>query len=593
MCGITGIMTRKGEAPDESLLNGLADSLAHRGPDGRGVFVDGAVGLAQTRLAIIDLETGDQPLRATSPAGGAAALVANGEIYNYIELRAAMCDTAFATRSDCEPPLHLFLRDGTGFTDELRGMYAVAAYDPDSARLVVARDPFGIKPLYYAETDLGFIFASEPHALLDNGIVERRLRTGRRNELLHLQFTTGSRTAFDGIRRVLPGETLVVEAGRIAERSRKPALPADPVETIDEAEALRRLDAALVDSVTVHQRSDVPYAMFLSGGIDSSALLSLMARLNDRPVRAYTAGFPGADVHDERDHAATVAAAVGAEAVDVAVTEADFWAFLPAIAAAMDDPSADYAIVPTWLLARAARADGMKVVLSGEGGDELFAGYGRYRSAVRPWPFGRKMRRSGILDGLGVLREPVPRASWRAGIAKSEKAAAEAGYRGLRLQQAVDCADWLPHDLLAKLDRCLMAHGVEGRVPFLDPVVARAAFTLPDSLKVRGGLGKWALRRWLTRALPEARPMDPKRGFTVPVENWLAGRGTEVGMMVADQPGIAEICRPEAVRALFADCRGKAAKAAWTLLFYALWHRRHILGLSNEGNVFSCLSETN
>ncbi len=589
MCGIAGLMTIDGTLPDKGVLDRLSAALAHRGPDGHGRHVSGNVGLIQTRLAIIDLETGDQPLFVLDEDGSPkAALVANGEIYNYIELKQSMGETPFATGSDCEPPLHLYLHHGADFADHLRGMFAIAIHDIDAGQLVLSRDPFGIKPLYYAEIDSGFVFASEPQAILGAGLLDSNLNQSKRDELLELQFTTGLQTAFQGIFRMLPGETLVIKDGRIASRSQRLALPEGAPSRIDEAEALTLLEAALKDSVNVHQRSDVPYGMFFSGGIDSSALLAMMSRLNDRPVRALTAGFSGTDVHDERDHARRLAAAVGAEHIEVEFSEDDFFSLLPGVCAAIDDPTADYAILPTYKLATRAREEGLKVVLSGEGGDELFAGYGRYRHAARPWPLTKPMRRKGILQGLGVLRREPD--NWREGIAAAEQAASSQDRSTLQIAQAVDCADWLPADLLTKLDRCLMAHGVEGRVPFLDPAVAEVAYLLPDALKVQKGLGKWLLRRWLDKALPEAHPFEAKRGFTVPVGDWIARYGGKLGPLVAAQPGIQEICQPGTVEALFQTTGKRQGKAQWTLLFYALWHRTHILGRSAGGDVFDCLS---
>jgi asparagine synthase (glutamine-hydrolysing) len=584
MCGIAGIMGREGAPPDSAVLDALAAALRHRGPDGEGRYRAGDVGMAQTRLAIIDLETGDQPLHGPEGTG----LIANAEIYNYRELRGGFGEDRFATRSDCEPPLHLYARDGLHFTDGLRGMYAIALHDPSAGRLLLARDPFGIKPLYYAETARGLAFASEPQALVAAGLVAPRVAPRARDELLQLQFSTGAQTVFEGIRRVLPGETLELKGGRVEGRRRIAALPAGRPAEWHETDALKRLETALVNSVDVHQRSDVPYGLFLSGGIDSSALLALMARLNEQPVRAFTAGFPGTSAHDERAHARMLAAKVGAEHVEVTFDEDDFWALLPEIAACLDDPTADYAVLPTYKLGARAGEE-LKVILCGEGGDELFAGYGRYRSAARPRLLGgRPMRRHGILDGMGVLRREAE--GWRDGIAAAERAAAGEGRSRLQVAQAIDCADWLPHDLLTKLDRCLMAHGVEGRVPLLDPVVAEVAFRLPDRLKVRGNRGKYLLRRWLAEALPEAEPFSRKRGFTVPVGEWIARRGAALGPLVAAQPGIAEVCKPNAVAALFARNDKRAGFAAWTLLFYALWHRRHILGAAPAGDVFDTLA---
>ena len=215
MCGIAGIMSASGEPPDRAVLTAMQRALVHRGPDGDGAHFAAGVGMVQTRLAVIDLATGDQPFKLSD----GTALVANAEIYNYLELKAAMPETRFATASDCEVPLHLYRRQGADFVDALRGMYAIAIHDPASRRLVLARDPFGIKQLYYAEGRFGFAFASEPQALIAAGLVRPRLREGGAVELLQLQFTTGPETMFDGIRRVLPGETLIIEAGRVAASS--------------------------------------------------------------------------------------------------------------------------------------------------------------------------------------------------------------------------------------------------------------------------------------------------------------------------------------------------------------------------------------
>jgi len=592
MCGIAGIMTASGAAPAAALA-ALADAMAHRGPDGTGQFSSGGVGLVQTRLAIIDLETGDQPfLVSRNPGEDKTALVANGEIYNYVELRLDMSRVEFHTRSDCEPPLHLYLRHGLGFARHLRGMYAIAIFDPVEGCLVLARDPFGIKPLYYAETELGFVFASEPQALFRAGLVRPVLRPAARDELLQLQFTTGADTIYEGVRRLLPGETLQVCRGRISDRLVIDAVVDGAPADMPKDAALRRLDDLLNDSVGIHQRSDVPYGMFLSGGIDSSVLLAMMARLNDRPVQAFTAGFSGTKVADERAHARVLAAAVGAEHHEVEFGEDDFWALLPAVCAAMDDPAADYAALPTFKLAAAARAAGLKVVLTGEGGDEVFGGYGRYRRVRRARLFGgRPMRERGVFDGLNVLRQTPDH--WRDGFAATEREAQTPGRTRLQAAQATDCADWLPNDLLAKLDRCLMAHGVEGRVPLLDVKLAGFAFALPDRLKVRRGRGKWLLRKWLETALPQARPFSTKRGFTVPVGQWIGAEGRRLGPLVARQPGVEEICDAQAVEALFraagAGNGAKAGQAAWGLLYYALWHRRHIEGLAADGGVFDVL----
>ena len=294
MCGIAGVMTTSGRAPASTTLDGLEAALAHRGPDGTGRHLRAGTGLVQTRLAIIDLNTGDQPFTVEGEGGQPLTLVANGEIYNYLELQKELGADDLKTASDCEPPLHLYARLGIGYAERLRGMYAIAIDDAPNDQLVLSRDPFGIKPLYYAETADAFAFASEPQALLRTGIVTPELNRAAAAEVLNLQFSTGAETPFRGIHRVLPGETLVVRAGRVAERHRIPALPDAAAADVAHAAAIGQLDELFEDSVDIHQRADVPYGMFLSGGIDSSALLAMMKRLNDQPVKAFTVGFASA-----------------------------------------------------------------------------------------------------------------------------------------------------------------------------------------------------------------------------------------------------------------------------------------------------------
>jgi asparagine synthase (glutamine-hydrolysing) len=330
--------------------------------------------------------------------------------------------------------------------------------------------------------------------------------------------------------------------------------------------------------------------MFLSGGIDSATVLTLMARLNDRPVLAFTAGFAAPGAADEREAARRVATSLGARHETLDITEAMVWRHLPEIVACMDDPAADYAIIPTWFLAQRARQE-VKVVLSGEGGDEIFAGYGRYRSAMRPWWLGgRVIRARGNFDRLQVLRQ-YPR-NWRDGHAAAEARCATPGRTRLMAAQATDMEDWLPHDLLLKLDRCLMAHAVEGRTPLLDQGVADVVWRLPDALKVQDRMGKWLLRKWLEKNCPAADPFGPKQGFTVPMGTWISGVGEKLGKLVAAQEGIQEVAEPSRVEALFRHCSGKrnTGYLAWILLFYALWHRTHVLGLKPEGDVFEALA---
>jgi asparagine synthase (glutamine-hydrolysing) len=566
MSGIGGLMTLDGTAPASERIERLAAALAARGPAGEGRHAAGGVVLVHRHR--------DGP-------PGAAPVQPFTEFYGAVLVGEGALDPA---------PLQLYRAYGLDFAAHLTGMYALALHDPQKGLLVLARDGFGIKPLYYAETRHGFAFASTVAALIEAGLVPPELLRRARNELLQLQFTTGRSTPFAGIYRVLPGETLIVAEGRLIDRRRRPGLPEMGPQPIAAAPALDRLDDLLGRAVARDCRAEGPVGLFLSGGIDSCALLALMAAQGPAPVRALTLGYSQPLDGDERPAARAIAASVGANLTEIQFREADFWHLLPEVAAAMDDPLADAALVPGWKLARAAAEAGFRTILVGEGGDELFGGYGRYRSLLRPWwAGGRALRARGIFDGLGLLRGGLP--GWREGIAAAERAQSGGGRTRLQTAQAVDCADWLPNDLMTKLDRCFAAHGIDGRLPLLDGAVADFAFRLPDDLKVRDGVGKWLLRRWLDGRLPAAEAMTRRRRGTIPVGAWLKRRGAMLGPLVARQPGILEICLPNRVEKLFVKLEGKRQIfAAWTLLFYALWHRAHIERLAPERDTFQTLS---
>jgi asparagine synthase (glutamine-hydrolysing) len=579
MCGIAGVMTRDGSTPDGAMLHALQATLAHRGPDGRGMLIRGNVGLVHLRLSIVDLTTGDQPLLA--PNG--TALVTNGEIYNDPDLRRTMTWAPFRTRSDSEPAVFLAETLGAAFATHLRGMYAMAAHNPHTGQLLLTRDPFGIKPLYYASSENVFAFASEPQALLAAGLGARAAGQRQLAELLQLKFVTGAETIFPGIVRVLPGETLVIERGAIVGRYRRAALPAGRPIDIQRETTLRQLEGVLLGSVAAHLRSDVPYGLFFSGGIDSSVLLTLMRRATSSPIQTLTVGWEGGGEADEGQEAERLARHVGADCERLTMTARDFWSLTPRVVAAIDDPTADAAVLPTWILGRAAAAGGLKVTLCGEGGDELFAGYGRYRKRRSPWRwFTHRPRTRGTLGMHPTLN------GWRDGLDEVERQSA-ANRTPLQHAQAVDCAEWLPNDLLIKLDRTLMAHGVEGRTPFLDPEVANFAFRLPDEQKVGLRFGKVLLRAWLARNFPEAGAWARKKGFNPPVGAWIASRGAEVGNLVSAHPALAGVLPVETVRAIFANAAG-APQPAWSLLFTALWYGHHVLGLPADGGVLDTLA---
>jgi len=572
-------MMRDGAPAERARLDALAAALKHRGPDSTDIWSEGSVGLLNTRLAIMDVEGGDQPL--FGPNG--SVLVANGEIYNNLDLRADLVGHGFQTGSDCEPAAHLYERDGPGFAAQLRGMFAIAIWDPSDHRLVLTRDPFGIKQLYYVEDERGFAFASEPQALIAAGLVAAEVVDLHRDELLQLKYSVGGETIFKSIHRVLPGETLVIEDGRITDRLKIEALPKPATHTRPD-EAVAAFDRVMTDSVEQHLHTDVPYGLFLSGGIDSSILLLLMQRLSKTPIRAITVGYAGDPRVDESRAAMRFAERHGADCTRVEMGPDDFFQYAPHIAAAIDDPTCDAAVLPTWMLGRTARAEGLKVTLCGEGADELFGGYRRYRPHWLKRLRGPKPRK-GVFRGAG-FEDGV----WRAGIEAVDRDMAARWSDGTQRLQAIDVAEWLPNDLLIKLDRCLMTHGVEGRTPYLDPEVAKFAATLPDSLKIKGDLGKILPRTWLAQADPHYPAMAKKRGFNTPVGGWIAGRAAEIAPLVARQPGVRAVLGWNAVEAVM-SAAAEHDQPAWSLLYYALWHSTRVLGVASDGDIISVLTE--
>ncbi|MCI3131611.1 asparagine synthase (glutamine-hydrolyzing) [Phenylobacterium aquaticum] len=592
MCGIAGVLHGAGSARP------LIEALTHRGPNGIRVEDHAGSSFAHARLSIIDLEGGWQPLHV-----GGSTVIGNGEIYNYVELTAQFeLKDQLATGSDFEPLLHLYNREGPAAFQRLRGMYALCLVGADG-RTWLVRDPFGIKPLYVLEHEGAVLFASEPRAFLEAGLLKPAVNSDAAAELLAFNYTLGEDPIFQGLRRLAPGEIVEVVEGRLVSHGRRSAIssPAPrgrgtarsgvegaasstapglapstgfagpPPPQAGEDELIARLDAVLEDSVRVHQRSDVPYGLFLSGGIDSAAIATLMARLNERPVTAFTCGFDAPGAKDERGQAERVARALNLDWRETRFGEEDFWRILPQVAWALDDPTADYATLPTYRLAEAAKGV-LTVVLTGEGGDELFGGYGRYRRALRPaWLGGRAAEPRP--DDPGAL------ARWRAA------AKAPAGLTRLQQAQWGDIETWLPNDLLLKLDRCLMAHGLEGRTPFLDPEVAAFAFPLADRFKVRGRYGKWLVRKWLEKTCPAAEPWARKQGFTVPVDAWIGPRAGDIAARISGLEAVRGLRSPDAVQATFRD----GGPERWPLLFFAVWSLIHLERASPAEALAACV----
>jgi len=550
MCGIAGII---GEATG---AQALIDAIAHRGPNGIRVEESECYSLAHARLSIIDLEGGWQPLHAAG-----STIIGNGEIYNYVELAEEyQLKSKLSTGSDFEPLLHIYAQEGEAAFDRLRGMYAFCLIGCDG-RTWLVRDPFGIKPLYIHARNGAVAFSSEPRSFGNARVVP-----AISNQVAALHYTLENETAWPGVIRLEPGEIIEIVNGEVKRHRTRTALPPQRARISDDAAAIAELDHVLEDSIKVHQRSDVPYGLFLSGGIDSAAVATMMARLNERPVVAYTCGFDAPDARDERAQAERVARALNLDWNNVSFSEEDFWAIVPQVAWAMDDPVADYACLPTYKLAQAAKPR-LTVVLTGEGGDELFGGYSRYRRAQRPkWLGGRVAEpQTDALLGTSAIE------AWR-------RAAKERGSSDpqttLQEAQAADIATWLPNDLLLKLDRMLMAHGLEGRTPFLDSEVARFAFHLPDTLKTRGKFGKYILRAWLEKNCPAAEPWAKKKGFTVPVASWIAPRAADLAQTLPQVEAVRVAASADTIRTIFTDEAHEALR--YPMLFLGLWGRVHV-----------------
>lgn len=590
MCGIAGIALKPGYTISSAQKDLLLQALNHRGPDGSSQWEGKHAVLLHTRLSIIDVEGGRQPFIFQDRM----AAVVNGEIYNDLTLREELTTYPFQTGSDCEGVLPLWQQFQMRYPEKLRGMYGVALVDLGQKTVALSRDPFGIKPLYYACVEQGVVFASEPQAIIHAGFVTPQIYNPALGALLQLQFIPGQQTVFQGIERLLPGETLLIQGGKIIDRRGIKPFKTSLHKIKDASVALQKLDQVLEESVRIHERSDVPFGLFLSSGIDSTIILKMMHRLGQQNrIHAWTArfdidGFAGY-VADETEQAAFIANKLGAEHHIFSISSRDVWTYLPQIVACMDDPVADYAIIPTWFLAKEA-SKSVKVILSGEGGDELFAGYGRYRKASKPWwQGGRGMYRKGAFYKTEYLSTFLP--LWRQGITQVETSLGLSKETLLARAQRIDIETWLPNDLLIKLDRCLMAHGIEGRVPFLDKEMAQFAADLADDLKVHQGQGKWILRKWLEVHLPQSNPFADKKGFSVPIGLWIEQQARVLAPLVAAQAGVQEVAFPDKILSLFEKASGRKERyMAWNLLFYALWHQIHIVGKSSQGTVVEVLA---
>jgi asparagine synthase (glutamine-hydrolysing) len=604
VCGICGTIG------DASRLEGMSATLVHRGPDSHGSYVDGEVGLAARRLSIIDLETGDQPL---GNEDGTVTVVQNGEIYNYEELRRELerAGHRFRTHGDTEVLAHAYEQWGDRFPERLRGMFAVALWDAPRRRLLLARDRFGIKPLYVREHDGGLEFASELRALPRGEIDLDALEA-----FLAFNSVPAPLTIFRGIRKLRPGHLLVWEDG--AAREERFARPGPlPERTDEEAELVEELRGRLRDSVRAHLVADVPVGVLLSGGVDSGLLAALAAQETSGTLRTFSIGFEEAGF-DELADARRVAERYGT-AHEELVLRPDAALLLPALAEAFDEPFADSSALPTYLVSELASRH-VKVALSGEGGDELFGGYYTYAADLLAARLGGLARLARPLverlpsssgkasfdyrakrfvraahlppleahHGWKEIFSPAARAELTGrshpfdpvDLLRARHGETEGAAQLARLQD-VDLGLYLVDDLLVKTDRASMAWSLEARVPFLDTAVTNLALALPTRHKVRGLGKKLLLRKAAEPLLPHEIVHGRKRGFSIPAAAWLRGELEPFARDTLSSETLRRqgFFRPEAVHALLdAHVAGREdlSRQLWGLLAFTLWHERHV-----------------
>jgi asparagine synthase (glutamine-hydrolysing) len=610
VCGICGIASTNGSAVTDRVA-AMSATLVHRGPDSFGEFSDGDIALAARRLSIIDLETGDQPI---ANEDGTLHVVQNGEIYNYRELRRELerAGHHFRTQGDTEVLLHLYEEHGDGFAERLRGMFAIAIWDAPRRRLVLARDRFGIKPLYYRATSGELAFASELRALPRGEIDLDALEA-----FLAFNSIPAPLTIFKEIRKLPPGQLLSWEDGRVElKRFARPA-PIAELREDEEAELVEELRSRVRDSVRAHLVSDVPVGVLLSGGVDSAFLAALAAEESSEALRTFSIGFEERSF-DELADARLVAERYGTQHREL-VLRPDAALLLPALADAFDEPFADSSALPTYLVSQLAASD-VKVALSGEGGDELFGGYYTYAADLLA------ARVGGLARLAGPLVERLPTSTSRASFDYRAKRFVRAAHlpplerhhgwkeifspelraeltggrssfdpvdllRGryretegadeLARLQDVDLGTYLVDDLLVKTDRASMAHSLEARVPFLDSVITNFALALPSRHKVRGLRKKVLLRKAAAPLVPPELLRRRKRGFSIPAAAWLRGELEPFARdtLSADRLRSQGFFRPEAVTRLIDDHvagREDLSRQLWGLLSFMLWHERHV-----------------
>jgi asparagine synthase (glutamine-hydrolysing) len=624
MCGIAGFVDSefapRGDATlaaDRALVHRMCGVIRHRGPDDEGARVTDGVGLGMRRLSIIDLDSGRQPM---PNEDGSVQVVFNGEIYNYRELRRELTARGhrFATASDTEAIVHAWEEWGEDALLRLRGMFGIAIWDARARVLLLARDRAGIKPLHYAVSNGRLYFGSEIKSLLAAGLA-RDIDTEALEHFLAFLYTPSDSTIFRGIDKLPPGHLVRWQDGRLTRRAYW-QMPASEDPPCGEAEAGERLLETLRDAVRSHMVSDVPLGAFLSGGIDSSLIVALMAEASDRPVRTFSIGFDETG-YDELAHARVVARHFATDHHEL-VVRPDALAILDDVVRHFDEPFGDPSAVPTWYVSEVARRH-VTVALSGDGGDELFGGYDRYTAHPRVaafdrlapaaarhvagliWPrlphgvrgrnFLRHVSRSPdgrYLDDMSLFRADERDALLGADLRGTRRAPgpeASMARRFDRLQALppigrmmhFDFETYLPEDVLTKVDRMSMAHSLESRVPLLDNEVIALAARLPVHWKVPDGRRKHLLKQVAAHVLPPEIVARRKHGFHLPIEVWFRGRLGDAFQDIACGPTARQrgYFDPGFVARIFDEHRtGRRDHAfrLWQLLVFELWHRQYL-----------------
>ena len=622
MCGIAGFadMQRAGGRPDAdvSLVRSMCDVIRHRGPDDEGVHVEPGVGIGMRRLSIIDLSTGHQPIHNEDKT---VWVVFNGEIYNYRELRRELESAGhrFYTSSDTESIVHAYEEWGERAFARLRGMFGIALWDRREGTLLLARDRAGIKPLHYAQRGGRFYFASELKSLLAAGAVDRELDLTALDHYLSFLYAPRDRSMFAGVRKLPPGHYLKLRAGSTDVQPYWQIADTEPFAgTADEA--AHRLYEVLDDAVRAHMVADVPLGAFLSGGVDSSLVVGLMARASDRPVKTFSIGFDD-PAFDELEHARTVARLFGTDHHEF-VVRPDGLGILDRLVSHFDEPFADSSAIPTWYVSEIARQH-VTVVLSGDGGDELFGGYDRYLPHPRVeqfdrlrlpgktalaglvWPllphgargknFLRHVSRSPngrYLDSISFFQPDERAALYTAGVRSALRGAGADALLGQHFERFAglpahsrmmrfDFETYLPEDVLTKVDRMSMAHSIESRVPLLDNEVIDFAATLPSTMKIVNGRRKHILKEAARGLLPPEILDRRKQGFGIPLGAWFRGGLTDIFSDVLRSPTTRQrgYFQPAFVdRLLDEQLAGKRDHELrlWQLLVFELWHRHYL-----------------